>query len=94
MRQEDNFDRRTDDRDRVATTGQLARFDQFLDSHREIAEQLRKDPSLINNPKFVDSHPALKTYLQDQPTIRAEITQNPNAFMREEDNLDRRTDAP
>jgi hypothetical protein len=41
------------------TTGaELARFDQFLDSHREISEQLRKDPSLVNNERFLKDHPA------------------------------------
>src|SRR5215469_18759515 len=31
------------------TRAQLARFDQFLDNHPETAEQLRKNPSLVNN---------------------------------------------
>jgi dsDNA-binding SOS-regulon protein len=90
MRQEDRYDRREGDRDVHDTTrGELARFDQFLDSHREIAEQLRKDPSLVNNPQFESGHPALHTYLQDHPQIREEIKENPNAFMRQEDRYDR-----
>ena len=78
--------------DNDATRQELARFDQFLDSHREIAEQLRKDPSLVNNEEFVKNHPALQTYLQDHPAIRTQIKENPNAFMRAEDRLDRRED--
>jgi hypothetical protein len=74
------------------TRQELARFDQFLDSHREIAEQLRKDPSLVNNQEFVKNHPALQTYLQDHPAVREEIKENPNAFMRQEDRYDRRED--
>src|SRR5580700_4493778 len=38
----------TPDRDDDATRRQLAGFDKFLDSHPEVAEQLRKNPSLVN----------------------------------------------
>jgi dsDNA-binding SOS-regulon protein len=78
--------------DRDTTRQELARFDQFLDSHREIAEQLRKDPSLVNNGEFVKNHPALQTYLQDHPGIREEIKENPNSFMRQENRYDRQED--
>ena len=88
MRQEDRYDRHEGGRTDI-TRGELARFDQFLDSHREIAEQLRKDPSLVNNGEFTKNHPALYAYLQDHPEIREEIKENPNAFMRQEDRYDR-----
>src|SRR3984957_21013773 len=72
-----------------ATRQELARFDQFLDDHREIAEQLRKDPSLVDNPEYEKSHPELQSYLENHPNIREEIKENPNAFMRKEDRYDR-----
>src|SRR5258708_33581237 len=75
------------------TRDELARFDQFLDSHREIAEQLRKDPSLVKNGEFLENHQALQTYLQQHPGIREELRENPNAFMRKENRFDRREDA-
>jgi len=78
--------------DNDTTRQELANFDKFLDSHREIAEQLRKDPSLVNNQEFAKNHPALQTYLQDHPAVREEIRENPNAFMRQEDRFDRRED--
>jgi len=84
MHQEDRYDRRQDDRDRDANRQESAHFDQFLDSHRETAEQLRKDPSLVDNEEFVHNHPALQTYLQDHPELRAQIKANPNAFMQQE----------
>jgi len=74
------------------TTGQLASFDRFLDSQPDLAQQLRKDPSLIDNQQFVESHPALQQYLQGHPQFREEFDQNPNAFMRQEQGFDRRTD--
>lgn len=100
MTAENRFDQREDNRyggqatrDRDTTHGQLASFDQFLDHHREIAEQLRKDPSLVNNQKWVQEHPALQTYLQDHKGVREEITENPNAFMTAENRYDRREDS-
>jgi hypothetical protein len=92
MREEYRYDRREDDRDRGINREELARFDQFLDSHPELAGQLRKDPSLVNNEDFVKQHPSLQAYLQEHPAIREEIKENPNAFMREESRYDRRED--
>ena len=78
--------------DRDANREELATFDRFLDSHREIADQLKKDPSLADNREFLTNHPALQTYLQDHPAVREAIRQNPDAVMRAEDRLDRRDD--
>jgi len=90
-----DFDRNRDfnqDRDRDTTRGQLASMDRFLDSHPEIAEQLRRDPSLVNNKDFVKSHPELQNYLQQHPAVRQEFSENPNAFMHQEQRFDRRED--
>lgn len=88
MQQEERFDRREDRQER----GQFANLDRFLDSHPEIAEQLRKDPSLVNDKKFVEHHPALKTYLQQNPGVRQGLSENPNGFMRQEQRFDQRED--
>lgn len=77
------------DRDSDLTWRQLSAFDQFLDNHPEVSDQLRKDPSLINNEEFVENHPALKQYLQDHPEVREELNQNPRAVMRQEQRFDR-----
>src|SRR5260370_29622861 len=69
---------------------QLASFDSFLDSHPEVAEQVRQNPSLVNNEDFVEAHPALQQYLQQHPEIREQISQNPNGVMRQEQRFDRR----
>src|ERR1700721_4877591 len=75
-----------------ATRRQLASFDSFLDSHPEVAEQVRKDPSLVNNEEFVEKHGELKQYLQQHPEIREELSQNRNAFMHQEERFDLRED--
>jgi hypothetical protein len=93
MHQEDRFDRHEDQgRDRDVTRTELANMDRFMDSHPEIAEQLRKDPSLVDDKQFVKSHPALQQFLADHPGVREEYKENPNAFMRQEDRFDRRQD--
>lgn len=85
-----NGDRDRDaNRDRNGDRRAVANFDQFLDSHRETAEQLRRDPSQINNDQFVKSHPALQAYLQQHPEVRQDVSQNPNAFMQQEARYDR-----
>jgi hypothetical protein len=81
----------TQDRDDMSRR-QLAGFDNFLDSHPEVAEQLRKDPSLVNNREFVEGHGELQQYLQEHPEVREELSQNPKGFMREEQRFDRRED--
>ena len=80
------------DRDNI-TRGQLASFDNFLDSHPEVSQDLRRDPSLIDNQEYIENHPALKDYLQQHPEVREEVKQNPNAFMHREERYDRREDA-
>ncbi len=97
MHQEQRFDRREDARrenygDRDVTRGELASMDRFLDSHPEIAEQLRRNPSLVKNREFVENHPALEEYLQQHPQVREEVTENPNGFMHQEQRFDHHED--
>ena len=70
--------------DHDTTRAELRKFDGFLDNHPEVAEQLRKNPNLINNPKYIASHPQLHDFLEDHPRLREEIKENPRAFMNRE----------
>ncbi len=87
MRGEDRYDQREGYRN--ITPRDLADMDRFLDSHPEIAEQLRKDPSLIDNRRWVADHPALQEYLQKHPEVADAFREHPDAFMRDEDRYDR-----
>jgi phage-related protein len=80
------------DRDNDMSRRQLANFDRFLDSHPELAEQIRKDPTLVNNEEFVENHRDLQQYLQQHPEVREQLQQNPNAVMHQEQRYDRRED--
>jgi hypothetical protein len=96
MRQEQRFDRNEDSamrRNGDTTRGELASMDRFMDSHPEIAEQLRKDPSLVDNKQFVQRHPALQEYLANHPEVRQEYRENPSAFMRQEQRFERNEDS-
>jgi phage-related protein len=90
MNREERFDQRQDwkDRDRDVTRGELAKMDAFMDQHPEVAEQLRKDPGLVKDKKFVESHPALQEFLASHPGVREEYKENPSAFMRREQHFD------
>ncbi len=82
----------TSAQDNAANRDELARFDQFLDGHREIADQLRRDPSLADKPDYLKDHPDLQSFLQDHRGVRDQIKNDPNAFMREADRFNRRDD--
>lgn len=87
-----NAQTNTSTQDNAANRDELARFDQFLDGHREIADQLRRDPSLADKPDYLKDHPALQSFLQDHPGVSDQLKNDPNAFMREADRFNRRDD--
>jgi phage-related protein len=86
MSAERGYDRREDMR-------VMSNMDRFMDSHPEIAGQLQKNPSLVNNKDFIEDHPALKQFLKDHPELRQQYQANPNAFMHQEERFDQREDA-
>src|SRR5215469_6058219 len=91
MQQAQRFDRREDQNvgDRDVTRGELINLDRFLDSHPEIAEQLQRNPSLVNNEEFMENHPALQQFLAQHPGVREEFVENPSRFMQQEQNFER-----
>jgi hypothetical protein len=68
-------------------------MDTFMYHHPEIAEQLEKDPSLVNNKEFVQNHPQFQQFLAEHPELRQDFKANPNAFMQEAERQARREDA-
>jgi phage-related protein len=75
-----------------ATRIELGVLDRFFDNHPELAEQIRQNPSLVNNEEFVENHADLQQFLQNHPEIREEFSENPNRFMQQEQRFDRRED--
>jgi hypothetical protein len=86
MRDEERYERQEGG---DITHRDIAEMSVFLNNHRELDEQLRKDPSLIDNREWVASHPALQEYLKTHPQVAAEFRSDPSAFMRDEERYQR-----
>jgi phage-related protein len=72
------------------TRRDLENFHQFLENHPRIAQELRSNPSVINNRRWVDDHNELEAFLRRHPEIREELRANPQRFMAWERRYDRR----
>ena len=64
-------------------------FDQFLDKHPDIAQELQKDPQKVNDSTYVSSHPELSKWLDKHEKVRAELQKDPSAFMNREMKYDK-----
>jgi hypothetical protein len=54
-------------------------FESFLNSHDETAQELYRDPELINNERFLRGHTALRNWLDEHPKAAEAIQTNPRA---------------
>jgi hypothetical protein len=59
----------------------LRSFDAFLDRHWETADELYRDPELINNERFLRGHSELREWLDDHPEAAAAIQANPRRYL-------------
>jgi hypothetical protein len=53
----------------------------YFDSHPEVAKRLRKNPTLIDDPQFMNAHPDLREYLHSHPQVRHDFKTHPYRFM-------------
>ena len=63
---------------------ELQNFDRFLDSHQQIRSDLTRNPSLVNDPRYLQDHPELREFLASHNGVREELREYPGAFMRKE----------
>jgi hypothetical protein len=73
---------------------QVGEFDQFLDKHPEISEELRKDPSKVNDESWVREHKDLAKFLDKHPRVREELRENPSAVMNREKRYEKNENRP
>src|SRR5438552_1434694 len=93
MRREQRFESREGNETNAGITNQeLRNFDKFLDSHREIADDLQKNPSLVDDQDYVNKHPDLKVFLQAHTGVRQQVKQNPGFFMQRERKYEKNED--
>jgi len=69
----------------TAFAGPVSRFDNgYLDEHPEVAQQLGRDPRLVDNPQFLANHPGLDEYFKNHPEVREDLQHHPDRFMARE----------
>ena len=56
-------------------------FVQFLQSHPEILKQVRKDPTLLTNSKFIEANPAFQDFLNNHPGVQQALQTNLHKFV-------------
>lgn len=74
------------------TRGELRNFHEFLENHPRVAQDLRHNPSLANDRRWVTRHDELNDFLRDNPRIRRELRENPSRVMTWERNFNARAD--
>ena len=68
-------------------SSQLLMFDQFLDTHPAVSNDLRNNPNLINQEDYILNHPNLSEFLRTHPVVRKELRDHPQDFMDRENRL-------
>jgi hypothetical protein len=68
----------------AASEDQLRSFNHFLQRNEDIADDLWRRPELVNDPGYVDHHPALRHWMHDHREAAAALRNNPDAFMERE----------
>lgn len=56
-------------------------FQRFLRDHPRISADLRTNPDLMNNRRYLDRHDDLARFLRERPALRNEVRANPNRVM-------------
>ncbi len=67
---------------------ELNNLDRFLDKNPQIGNDLKANPSLINDPTYLQSHPDLQKFLSTHPGVAEEAKENPNQLMKRETRFD------
>lgn len=57
------------------------RMNNYLVTHPGVADELHKDPSLINNPTWLASHPEVQNFMTKHPDLQKTAASNPNAVV-------------
>jgi len=55
-------------------------FNYFLNSHPDVANDLLRNPGLVDNASYLYSHPGLRDFLAGHPYVREEFRRDPRQF--------------
>ncbi len=53
-------------------------FHDFLQSHPKVSTELRTNPNLVNNKKYLDKHDELAKFLKHHPDVKRELVNHPS----------------
>ena len=53
-------------------------FQDFLQSHPKVSTDLRANPNLANNKKYLEKHDELAKFLKRHPDVKRELVSHPN----------------
>ena len=56
---------------------QIAQYHVFMDDHPKASTQIRENPQLVYDKKFLKSHPEVERFLKARPELRQEISRRP-----------------
>jgi len=63
------------------TQPKVARIERYLNNHPETARQLHRNPTQINDQKFLKSHPQLADFLTTHREFAQQVKRYPGSFM-------------
>src|SRR5678815_3127870 len=56
---------------------QITQYHVFMDEHPKASTQIRENPQLVYDGKFLKSHPEVDHFLKGRPELREEIARRP-----------------
>src|ERR1700722_7274455 len=60
-------------------------FYDFLRGHPEIRHDLEHNPSLVNNPEYIEAHPQFREFYRNHDEVRGELRDHASDIMRREE---------
>ena len=76
----------------VERNGAARNQDEFLDSHPDIRRDLTANPHMVDNRRYVRSHPDLDNYMREHPNMRHAWQQHPRREMHQQQRWETRHD--
>src|SRR5437868_4737355 len=70
------------------TRQEIASMDQFLDSHPNVEQDLRRNPDLVNDNNYLRQQHDLDAFLDAHPAVKEELKETPTYFMRRENRFE------
>ena len=61
---------------------EIQQFHVFLREHPKVSTDLRMNPNLVNNRKYLEKHDDLEKFLKRHPAVKNEILRHPRRVFR------------